>query len=271
MAVQHPYSFQLIEAKKITFNKLYQRELDNRLLKRIMDNFDYHEVNPAKVVYRNGEYFAFDGQHTVTALQKKFGSNYLVPCLVYEDVPTWVEEAIMFEKINAKKERRPVSTSALWKSRNNRGEEKVVTIRKIVEKNNFALQTSEKTGKRICQIRALESLDYIFDEYNENVLDISLFVMQSAWHGNPKSVKAKMLKGVAFFINMFGANINYKRLISQLAEVDPDDIIKDASALVKNGIRTKNDIAFKMAQLYNGTGNREIGKDKRIDTGLLLK
>jgi len=271
MSVNHPYEFKLIKAKEITFNKLYQREINKALIKHIFNNFDYHEVNPVKVTYHDGAYFAFDGQHTVVALHQKFGDNYLVPCLVYYDVPTWVEEAILFEKINSKKERRPVSTYALWKSKNNRGDEKIVAIRRVVEKNGFALNTTERTGTNICKINALDALEAVFDQIGEKKLDECLEILQRAWHGNPKSVQSLWLRGMAAFVELYGGTYQKERLIGQLCHKDPADIKDSAKELKKMEppVRTKNDIAFKVAQLYNAA--KGIGENKKLDLSKILK
>ena len=252
MATQHPYNFQLIKAKEITYNRLYQREMDKALIKHIFNNFDYHEVNPVKVVYHDGAYYAFDGQHTTISLRQKFGDNYLVPCLVYDDVPTWVEEAILFEKINSKKERRPVSTFALWKSKNNRGEDTVTAIRRIVEKNGFALYGSEReTSKR--EIRALDALEAVMKTYGGEKLDEALEIIQRSWHGNEKSIQSKWIRGMTFFVDMYAGEYKKENLINQLCKFDPDKIRKSADELKNQDppVKTKNDIAFKLAQIYN--------------------
>lgn len=263
--VQHKYEFKLIRAKEIYFNRLYQRELDNSLITQIFNNFDYHEVNPVKVSYREGSYYAFDGQHTVTALQRKFGDNYLVPCMVYYDIDVWTEEAILFEKINSKKERRPVKTYDLWKSKNNRGDEMVTTIRKIVERHGFILGNMEGNG-RSCKIQALEALETVFKEYGENRLEEVLEIIQKAWHGNPKSVKSTMIRGMAYFIWTYENGYKRNWLIEELCKNDPDAVIEGARKLKDQKIKTKNDIAFKIAQIYNGRRNlpklSALGLDK---------
>lgn len=268
MNIEHPYEFKLIRAQEITFNRLYQREIDKALIKHIFNNFDYHEVNPVKVTFHDSAYYAFDGQHTVVALQQKFGDNYLVPCLIYYDVPTWVEEAILFEKINSKKERRPVSTYALWKSKNNRGDETIVTIRKIVEKNGFILDGNKK-GESVGRIRAYDALESIFNEYGAENFDETLNILQRSWHGNPNSIQSMWLRGMAAFVDIFNGDYRTERLYLQLSSKDPSKIKTEAKELKNQNVKTKNDIAFKVAQIYNAT--KGLGEPNKLDLSKVLK
>ena len=61
---KHPYNFQLVPVGQINVDHLYQRDKVSRTVKGIINNFDYHKVNPIKCVFRDGEYFTFDGQNT---------------------------------------------------------------------------------------------------------------------------------------------------------------------------------------------------------------
>ena len=49
----------------------YQREFDERKVKRIVDNFDERIANEPKLSYRDGNYYVFDGQHTIAARKAK--------------------------------------------------------------------------------------------------------------------------------------------------------------------------------------------------------
>ena len=130
----HPYNFQLIPAAQINVNRLYQRDANRSVIKTIVNNFDYRLVNPVKVVWNHNEWYAFDGQHTATSLRAKFGDDYLVPCLVYEDVDGWFEEAKLFEDGNKRSSHKALPIIVEWKSRLFRGEEKAVKIKKVCER-----------------------------------------------------------------------------------------------------------------------------------------
>lgn len=62
----------------------YQRKIDKKKIDRIVANFDEHIANEPKLSFRNGEFFVFDGQHTIAARKRLNGDKDLfVLCKVY--------------------------------------------------------------------------------------------------------------------------------------------------------------------------------------------
>ena len=53
----------------------YQREFDERKVRRIVENFDERIANEPKLSLRNGEYYVFDGQHTIAARKMRNGGK----------------------------------------------------------------------------------------------------------------------------------------------------------------------------------------------------
>ena len=65
----------------------YQREFDERKVKRIVDNFDERIANEPKLSYRDGNYYVFDGQHTIAARKaKNKGKDLNIVCKVFYDM-----------------------------------------------------------------------------------------------------------------------------------------------------------------------------------------
>lgn len=213
----HPYEFKLIKAKEITIDHLYQRGSKKQQIKEIVNNFDYHKVNPVKVVYRDGEYFAFDGYQTTTGLRTKFGDNYLVPCLIYYDVPTWIDEAILFEGTNAKKFRKTVGARDLWKSRLNRGDETAMKIQKILERHHMCLYIRTNTNAVPGRVQALDAIEKVYEKLGDEKFEEMIEILDSSWHGTAESLAAPMLRGMGCFINSFYGKYDKKRLIKKLS------------------------------------------------------
>lgn len=77
---------------------IYQRELSNRRVIEIAENFDERVANEPKVSYRDGKFYVFDGQHTVAARKLLNGGQDLpILCKVYTGL-TEQEEAILFSQ-----------------------------------------------------------------------------------------------------------------------------------------------------------------------------
>lgn len=76
----------------------YQRKIDKKKIDRIVANFDEHIANEPKLSFRNGEFFVFDGQHTIAARKRLNGDKDLfVLCKVYTNLSA-EEEAWLFSQ-----------------------------------------------------------------------------------------------------------------------------------------------------------------------------
>lgn len=253
MTERHPYEFKLVKAGEICINPLYQRKAQTALINDIVNNFDYHQVNPVKVVFRDGQYWAFDGQQTTAGLYTKFGEEYLVPCMVYYDIPTWIDEAKLFEQINLKTARKAVNIAELWKSRQNRNDEKTMDINAILEENGLR---SGSHGKGA--VRCLETLDKIWDKYGRDIFAETIQNLASAFDGDPDSLLAPMLMGMAIFVNQYRVDgYDRKKLVSSLHRVGARMILKDGMGRIESG---RKKYADAIRAVYNascrGNNNR---------------
>ena len=91
------YKLENIDSSKIiTPVSLYQRKTDTARVADIAANFDERIANEPKVSFRDGNYFVFDGQHTVMARIKCNGGKHLpILCKVYYDLSA-EDEAKLF-------------------------------------------------------------------------------------------------------------------------------------------------------------------------------
>lgn len=232
--VSHPYKFQLIPAGQIKVNGLYQRDLNNSVIKTIINNFDYHFVNPVKVVWSNGEWIAIDGQHTATSLRVMFGNDYLVPCLVYEDIGSWFEQATIFVKVNRRDSHKVLGVVPEWKARLFSNEAKATKIKSICERYNFKIPTGKgNTGNG--WIMSLSALEKIYDTLSPEQFDQVLYIISCAWHGKKDSLVAPMLNGMAMFIKTYWQDYNRANLIKRLGNVEPIVILRAGKASQSSG------------------------------------
>lgn len=246
--VEHPYEFKLIKAKEINVDPIYQRDEKKKMVKEIIRNFDYHKVNPVKVVLRNDrQYYAFDGQQTTIGLRSKFGDNYLIPCMIYYDVPTWADEAELYEGTNAKTAKCPVGTRELWKSRLARGEEQAVKIQRIAERYGLIVR-AQAHGDIRGHIKALNALDKVFSEYGEKVFEEMISIISASWNGDPVSLSAPMLYGMAMFVNTYSGQYNRSRLIKKMSSTLPQMIITAGKA---SSSKSNSKYAREIATIYN--------------------
>ena len=246
---KHPYEFKMIRAKEITVDRIYQRGIIKPIVKEIVNNFDYHKVNCVKVIYRDGQYFAFDGQQTTNGLRQKFGDNYLVPCLVYYDVPSWVDEAALFEGTNDKKARKAVGIRDLWRSRLNREESIAVDIKRIAEKHGYEITITANRKEKLYQIQALHAIEKAYIELGAEKFDEMLDILSKAWNGVSDSLTSPMIGGMSIFIKTFYGKYKKDRLIEKLSNpISLGKIISGGSSGTRTGAKK---YAAEIVEIYN--------------------
>lgn len=232
---KHPYEFKLIPASDIAIDRTYQREIHKEIINKIVREFDYHKVDPVKVSYRDGGYYAFDGQHTAIGLQTKFGKDYLVPCMVYYDVCSWTDEGELFEGRNKRGFRKAVSAVELWKSRLARGEETATRIMRICERHNLRIPIDKKCSGD-GWIRAVDALESVYNELGEHLFSEVLAVISEAWNGQKESLVAAMLKGMALFVKTYYGEYDHKTLVKRLKQnTTPVQIVTAGKASLASG------------------------------------
>lgn len=244
--MKHPYKYKEIPVGEICVDKRYQRDEKSQVIKCIVNEFDYHKVNPVKVVSRDGKYYAFDGQQTTIGLMKLFGADYCVPCMIYYDVPTWVNEAELFEGINSKRGRIPVTDAELWHSRINREDQNTMDIIQIVE--DAGLRVSVYHGKDAKAIKALTALDYIYNKYDQATVREALEIISDAFNGDSNSLQSTMLRGMALFVNLYRGQYDKRQLINRLNKNGAVSIIRAGKASAADG---KTKYAREILSVYN--------------------
>lgn len=245
MTEKHPYKYQEIPVGDIHVDERYQRG-ETPVIKRIREHFDYRLVNPVKLVYRDGNYYAFDGQQTTVGLCNLFGPEYLAPCMVYYDVPSWVDEAILFEQTNDRKAKAPVTDAERWHSRINRGDQAAMDIIQLAE--DAGLHVSVYHGKDHKAIKATAALDYIYATYSRWVVSETFSILSEAFHGDANSLKSPMLRGMAMFVDQYRGEYVKKQLIDRLNKNGPVAILQAGKASAANG---KIKYAREILAVYN--------------------
>ncbi len=69
-----PYHMQVVNSVAIDTDT-YQREVEDDKMRDIVAGFNEYIANEPKLSYRNGKYYAFDGQHTIEARKRLNGNK----------------------------------------------------------------------------------------------------------------------------------------------------------------------------------------------------
>ena len=92
----HAYEYRPVMPSSILVYPLYQRELNQNKVKKIVAEWNYDLVNEPKLSQReDGKLYVFNGQHTIAAWREHEGQDTPIMCKVFRGI-TWNEEKDLF-------------------------------------------------------------------------------------------------------------------------------------------------------------------------------
>ena len=211
------YNLLEINSNYLEIPEAYQRRLNTDRVARIVSRFDERIANEPKVSYRDGRYFVFDGQHTVSA-RKQMNGNADLPilCKVYYGM-TETEEALLFAMQTG--ESAALTPSAKLRA-NLHGEEKASgEFYEATEDAGFhvGFERGGGVGRIICINTAFAEFRRVGAELYKEALTILL----EARGGDPDSLRAEIIQGIVHFVELYHGEYNRERLIYSLRAYEP--------------------------------------------------
>ena len=248
--------FEMIPIEELVCDQEYQRTLSAAHIKRIVDNFDVYQINPVKVSRREGLNRVFNGQHTIESVAKKSGSGKTpVWCMIYDDL-TYEEEAYIFA--TQQKYNKPLLPYEIFVAGVEAGKGDELIIRDLVKAYGLVIQGSKKPGG-IC---AVSTLLFIYQNYGFHVLDRTLRLAIGTWEGDPISLSAAMLRGIALLVVAYGDNMKDEVFKEKVGAFTARDISRTAKE------RRQGTIGFSEAMLdvYNNKRKSTLQLKRLRDT-----
>lgn len=245
------YKYGKINSDKIISDKSYQRPLDTKRVKKIVDNFNPKLVNPIKVSLRDGKYYVFDGQHTLKALILRNGSKDLnVECKIYENL-TQEQEAELFAEQNGISKN--VDIASKMKAKHLAGDKEIVELKKGIENLDITFDfTKNKADNKIICFNAVYK---IYKQYSIQFLLEVLQIILDSWNGNEDSLRKEIISGVSIFCDTYRGKYDRNELVKKLSKVAAVQILRDGSVTRYGGDKR---FARQILNVYNKrrTSNR---------------
>ena len=214
--------FEQIQIKNLVSNQEYQRNLSVIHVRRMVSAFDIFQINPVKVSYRDGLYVVINGQHTVETVAAASKSRETpVWCMVYHGLD-YKQEARIFA--NQQKHVKDLSPFEIFAANIEAGNDDQLLIRDLVK--SYGLTLSSR--KAACTICAITSVEQIYKKYRFHVLDRTLRLIVGTWDGDPLSLSANMLKGVARLVVNYGDLMKDDMFCDRLGKVSAREITRNA-------------------------------------------
>lgn len=239
----HDFEYRGLRPSQIQIDRLYQRELNNNKVDKIVKEFNGDIFNEPKVSYRDGQFWVFNGQHSIAAWRKLHGGeDKAVLCKVYKGM-TWLDECNAFIEQNG------ISSDPTTNERLRAAYEAkradVVAMVSGAELVGFVVGFNARNIKKDTIIatgalfRSLMTLGY------ETYIDM-LTALRDAWDGAPDSLRSQIINGMTAFYKTYKGHFKRDELSKSLSRVRPIDI-------VTNGRSTNlhNGFAREIARAYN--------------------
>lgn len=215
--------FKTVPVSDLIIDKRYQRELDKKRVKQIVENFNPRLLGTLDVSTRNGKSAVFDGQHRLAAL--KALKMDAAPCLSHDDL-TPEQEAELF--VALQRDRRTVNAVERFKARVFSHEPVACELKGIVEECGYTIATHLAANQaERGQIRAVATLERIFNRGGEGLLAQTLELAKT-WDGDARSTDAMFLDGLSILVAQYGDRIDAEA-VSRLGEIAPTVILRRAT------------------------------------------
>lgn len=234
---------------RLTSGLAYQRPVNPKEVDRLIREWDDRLFDPIIVSFREGKFYVVDGQHRIAALRKmNNGNGVMVKCKVYSGL-TYEQEADLCYKLDKAKKRLSLSqsTNALAESGT---DAEVAEVKRLVESGGFVWALGKSHGKtgEIVSTRALMNA---YRQLTAPTFSRMLSLMWGAWQGDPRSLTASVISGMALFVKTYGTELDDKAFVKRLSAVDPDEINRRGRADFST-----NNAALRFARVllekYNG-------------------
>lgn len=218
------FEYAALPAKELVSSQQYQRDISKKHIKDIMDDFDPYQVNPIKVAYRNGRYYVFDGQHTLSTLVCLFGMDVIVPVMVFKKISYEIEAGLFANQDKHKKKlTKEQILLAMYENKN----EKVIQFKKCCESYGFDCDFMPSVkDKKISSYSYL--YDKVFCKNGVARLEKVLRVCTKAYGVNGTATNSYVLKAVNCLFDHYELSKNpclrETVLVKALSSTKPADI-----------------------------------------------
>ncbi len=215
--------FELIPIKNLVSNQQYQRNLSLEHVKKVVENFDICQINPAKVSRRDGINYVFNGQHTIEIIAAVSGSRETpVWCMIYDDLD-YREEAEIFA--GQQKYVKKLTPYEIFMANIEAGSDEQIIINSLVESFGVKITSSSSLEGGVCCVSTLED---IYRKHGIQVLERSLRLCIGTWEGESNSLSANIIKGIAKLIVTFGDALRDELFKEKVGQLSIRDIARTA-------------------------------------------
>lgn len=248
----HEFEFKMLRPSQLKVDPLYQRKLDAKRVNEIVKKWNGDLFNEPKVSYRDGQFWIFNGQHSNSAWQEKFGDKPIL-CKIYKGM-TWLEECEAFiqqngeskdpsqiEKLKAMKEAKYEDVSGM-----------VAGAKLVGYSVNFGLAKNDANT-----IVAIVKLYKAYKTLGPEAYIDMLTAIRDAWTNDPDALDGRIIYAMTLFYKTYGGNFKRVELSKSLRTITPSAIIRNGRTSIQ-----RNGMTREIVKCYNVKRRNRLDADK---------
>lgn len=238
-------------AHLIVPKETYQRRFSMSRAQKIAAEFDERIANEPKVSRRNGNYYVFDGQHTIAARKILNGNQDVkVKCKVYYGMSE-KDEALLFAQQTGVSA--PLSAGARIRAEIFGNDPIAVAFFEANEAIGIQLDYDQERG--LDRIGCIKTAFDAYKRIGEERYKEAMTILKSVWDGEPDSFRAENVTAITYFIDLYHDQYCPRRLVTQLQRSDPMNIPREGKAIGVNLAGYKKYL-FQLLCIYNGNSKK---------------
>ena len=239
------YTMETVHSSMI-LSSPYQRDFDEKKVKRIVDNFDERIANEPKLSYRDGNYYVFDGQHTIAARKERNqGKDLNIVCKVFYDM-TEEDESLLFAEQTGFSSKPTPGITLRAKLIGCDGE--AAAFARATK--SVGIQPSFSGVRGVCRLRCINTAWKAYRRVGEADYIEALKLIVEAWGGQPTSLLMEVVTSMCDFVHNYHSEYDHNHLVGRLAFTDPYRLVLIARDPVDRDMGKKKAVAYILG-LYN--------------------
>ncbi len=251
---KHPYQeVEINTADIIVPHSSYQRPLNMRRVKEIADHFDERLANMPKVSFRDGNYYVFDGQHTIAARKLLNDGEHLpIMCRVYYDLSESDEAMLFSQQFGAS---RSLQAGTLLRARIIAGDPAATAFMNATQSVGIDLDFSQNIGKN--RIGCISTAFREYQSVGEEDYVEALSILKEAWRGQPDSLRYENVQSLIKFVNLYKGEYSRDRLVRNLKKKDPMAIREGGRKMGMDEMAGYKKYLYQVLLIYNGSNRTD--------------
>ena len=243
----HMSEYKWLRPQSLKIDPLYQRDLSQSRVAKIVQEWDYDLFNEPKVSLRaDGSYYIFNGQHTVAAHKIKEGETAAIYCKIYRGL-TWEQEKDLFVKQNgiSKDPTTVEKLKAEYASPHS-------TVRKMVEtcaRHGVKVSFDRRVGSVVGGCNAVSALYAAWRSLELSQFERMIDLMMQTWLGDYMGLTQGFIKGFSLILQKFDGRFNDEDMKKCIGLYRPDYFIREARDIPTGSLSTK--YATVILSVYN--------------------